>query len=105
ASFADLSLQDLFGNWIFEVLLDRSFQRPCTKVAVESFFCPKLLGCGCQLYTVTQCVDALEQCLQPEVDDLEDAFLIHRGKDNHIINPVKEFRGKRTFEGILDHTA
>src|SRR5690606_7388328 len=54
---------------------------------------------------IAQALNAHEERFQLDVDNLEDMLFVQRVEDDHVINPVKEFRSKGPFECVFDDTS
>ena len=90
AIFIDRSAQQLFGQFVQDILLDDTLYRTGTKLRVEPFVRDKRQSRVCKFQGYAILSQHLLHAIQLKGNDLADLFFVERSKHDDVIDTVQE---------------
>ena len=103
-AFGNLGVDDEFGEFILEIFLDGTFERPGAELLVVAALCDIGLGFVGKVESVAERLNALVESGELYVYNPEDSFLVELVKHYDIVDTIEELGRESLLQGFLEHT-
>ena len=92
-----------FGEFIFEILLNGSFQRACAEVSIISLAGHKIAGLISEMQTESKCFQSAVEFFQLDSYNLLYRLHFQGIKHDYVVDTIQKLWRKRTVKGLGNH--